>query len=412
MKPGLPRTFDDGWDKRWVTGAAGDKSLGEWKHTAGEYYGGDEAAAKGIETSDDMRHYFLATKMDEFSNKGSDLVIQYSLKYTKTPECGGSYIKLLGAGADPAAFDNDTPYRCVQPGTPCLHLRGLRLGGLGLQALPLRLLSGLTDRCGSLPACSIMFGPDQCGGTKRVHAIITYKDENVLKTSDVTLSIYDELTHLYSFVIKSDQTYEVFVDLESKASGSITDDWKVLAPKKIEDPDVSKPSDWVEEAMIDDPEDKKPEGWDDIAENIVDPEAEKPEDWDDEDDGEWEAPTISNPEYKGEWSAKRIDNPEYKGVWVHPEIDNPEFKEDPTLHEFTFGGLGFELWQTKAGSLFDNIIITDSWDEAKKFGEDTWQKDKDAEKEMKEANEKAAADAAAEDDDADDEEEDDEKEEL
>ena len=362
-------TFDDGWDKRWVTGAAGDKSLGEWKHTAGEYYGGDEAAAKGIETSDDMRHYFLATKMDEFSNKGSDLVIQYSLKYTKTPECGGSYIKLLGAGADPAAFDNDTPY-------------------------------------------SIMFGPDQCGGTKRVHAIITYKDENVLKTSDVTLSIYDELTHLYSFVIKSDQTYEVFVDLESKASGSITDDWKVLAPKKIEDPDVSKPSDWVEEAMIDDPEDKKPEGWDDIPENIVDPEAEKPEDWDDEDDGEWEAPTISNPEYKGEWSAKRIDNPEYKGVWVHPEIDNPEFKEDPTLHEFTFGGLGFELWQTKAGSLFDNIIITDSWDEAKKFGEDTWQKDKDAEKEMKEANEKAAADAAAEDDDADDEEEDDEKEEL
>merc|ERR1712167_493261 len=125
---------------------------------------------------------------------------------------------------------------------------------------------------------------------------------------------------------------------------------------------------------------------------------EKPEDWDDEDDGEWEAPTIANPEYKG--------------VWVHPEIDNPEFKEDPTLHEFTFGGLGFELWQTKAGSLFDNIIITDSWDEAKKFGEDTWQKDKDAEKEMKGANEKAAADAAAEDDDADDEEEDDEKEEL
>ena len=115
LEAGLPRTFDDGWDKRWVTGAAGDKSLGEWKHTAGEYYGGDEAAAKGIETSDDMRHYFLATKMDEFSNKGSDLVIQYSLKYTKTPECGGSYIKLLGAGADPAAFDNDTPYRCVQP---------------------------------------------------------------------------------------------------------------------------------------------------------------------------------------------------------------------------------------------------------------------------------------------------------
>merc|ERR1712096_76024 len=162
----------------------------------------------------------------------------------------------------------------------------------------------------------------------------------------------------------------------------------------------SKPSDWVEEAMIDDPEDKKPEGWDDMGENIVDPEAEKPEDWDDEDDGEWEAPTISNPEYKGAFSPKRIDNPAYKGVWVHPEIDNPEFKEDSTLHEFTFGGIGFELWQTKAGSLFDNIIVTDSWEEAKKFAEDTWSATKDAEKEMKEKSEadKAAADAAASDD--------------
>merc|ERR1712146_241674 len=212
---------------------------------------------------------------------------------------------------------------------------------------------------------------------------------NVLKTSDVTLSIYDELTHVYSFVIKSDQTYEVFVDLESKASGSITDDWEVLKPKKINDPEVSKPSDWVEEAMIDDPEDKKPEGWDDM------------------DDGEWEAPTISNPEYKGEWSAKRIDNPEYKGVWVHPDIDNPEFKEDPTLHEFTFGGIGFELWQTKAGSLFDNIIITDSWDEAKKYAEETWSATKDAEKSAKEE-----ADKPAEDDAEADEEDADEKEEL
>jgi hypothetical protein len=28
------------------------------------------------------------------------------------------------------------------------------------------------------------------------------------------------------------------------------------------------------------------------------------EDWDDEDDGEWEAPTVPNPEYKGEWKPK------------------------------------------------------------------------------------------------------------
>jgi len=320
-----------------------------------------------------MRHYFLSTKFKEaISNKGTDLVIQYSLKFTKTPECGGSYIKLMG-DFETADFDNDTPY-------------------------------------------TIMFGPDQCGGTKRVHAIFTYKEKNVLKTSDVYLSIYDELTHVYSFVIKADQTYEIFVDLESKATGSIEDDWEMLAKKKIEDPEVSKPEDWVEDSMMDDPEDKKPDGHDDIAKTINDPEAAKPDDWDDEDDGDWEPPTIDNPEFKGEWSAKRIDNPEYKGVWVHPEIDNPEYGEDKTMHESTSYGIGLELWQTKAGSLFDNIIITDSWDEAKTYAEETWTATKDAEKKMKEdaaAAATAAADAAAEETKEDDtEEEEDEKEEL
>ena len=85
MHPAARRTFDGDWESRWVTGAAGDKELGAWEHTAGDYYGGEEAAAKGIMTSEDMRHYFLATKTDSFSNKGTDLVIQYSLKYTKTP---------------------------------------------------------------------------------------------------------------------------------------------------------------------------------------------------------------------------------------------------------------------------------------------------------------------------------------
>ena len=68
-----------------------------------------------------MRHYFLATKTDTFSNKGSDLVVQYSVKFTKTPECGGSYIKLL-VDTDPEKFDNDTPYKCVPVHNPPSHV--------------------------------------------------------------------------------------------------------------------------------------------------------------------------------------------------------------------------------------------------------------------------------------------------
>merc|ERR1719390_389899 len=82
-----------------------------------------------------------------------------------------------------------------------------------------------------------------------------------------------------------------------------------------------------------------------------------------------------------------IDNPEYKGEWVHPEIDNPEYKEDPLLYarcsaENKCGSVGFELWQGKAGTIFDNIIVTDSVEEAEQFLEDTWKASKDAEKKM------------------------------
>lgn len=38
--------------------------------------------------------------------------------------------------------------------------------------------------------------------------------------------------------------------------------------------------------------------------------------------------------------------------------------------------------QVKAGSIFDNIIVTDDFAAAKKFAEDTWGKIKEAEKKM------------------------------
>merc|ERR1719476_407766 len=158
--------------------------------------------------------------------------------------------------------------------------------------------------------------------------------------------------------------------------------------------------------MIDDPEDKKPEDWDQ-PETIVDPDAEQPEDWDEEDDGEWEAPTIPNPEYKGEWRAKKIDNPDYKGEWEHPEIDNPDYVEVPNVYKR--GDLEYvamEIWQVKAGTIFDNILVTD--DEAvAKEKRDAILEDVKGEKDAKEAWEEASKPKEAESDDEDDEEDDD-----
>merc|ERR1712045_1090445 len=226
----------------------------------------------------------------------------------------------------------------------------------------------------------IMFGPDICGpGTKKVHVIFNHKEKNHLITKEVRCKD-DVFTHLYTLIVNPDGTYEVLIDNESAQKGSLEEDWDILPPKKIKDPD-----------------------------------AKKPEDWDDEMDGEWEPPMIDNPDYKGEWKPRQIDNPDYKGKWVHPEIDNPEYNADDakTIAKFDeVCKIGFDLWQVKSGTIFDNILITDDVDEAKKIGDETWGVTKDAEKKMKDEQdeaEKAKAEAEAKEAEPEEEEEDDDE---
>ena len=136
----------------------------------------------------------------------------------------------------------------------------------------------------------------------------------------------------------------------------------------IQDPEASKPEDWDDKEKIDDPEDSKPEDWDQ-PEHMADPDATKPEDWDDEMDGEWEPPMIDNPDFKGEWKPRQIDNPSYQGKWVHPMIPNPEYNADDTktIGKYKeFCTIGFDLWQVKSGTIFDNVLVTDDAEHAKK----------------------------------------------
>merc|ERR1712021_154342 len=228
-----------------------------------------------------------------------------------------------------------------------------------------------TDMHGDSPYL-IMFGPDICGpGTKKVHVIFN-----------------------------PDGTYEVLIDNESAQKGAIDEDWDILPAKMIKDPEAKKPEDWDDRAKIDDTEDIKPEDWEQ-PEHVADPDATKPEDWDDEMDGEWEPPMIDNPDYKGDWKARQIDNPEYKGKWVHPEIENPEYNADDAKSLGKYDEvckLGFDLWQVKSGTIFDNVLITDDVAEAKKIGDETWGATKGPEKAMKDSQdeeEKAKAEAEA-----------------
>ncbi|XP_054419493.1 calreticulin [Pteronotus mesoamericanus] len=374
----------DGWTNRWVE-SKHKSDFGKFVLSAGKFYG-DLEKDKGLQTSQDARFYALSARFEPFSNKDQTLVVQFTVKHEQNIDCGGGYVKLFPKGLDQTDMHGDSEY-------------------------------------------NIMFGPDICGpGTKKVHVIFNYKGKNVLINKDIRCKD-DEFTHLYTLIVRPDNTYEVKIDNSQVESGSLEDDWDFLPPKKIKDPDASKPEDWDERAKIDDPTDSKPEDWD-KPEHIPDPDAKKPEDWDEEMDGEWEPPVIQNPEYKGEWKPRQIDNPDYKGTWIHPEIDNPEYSPDSSIYAYeNFAVLGLDLWQVKSGTIFDNFLITNDEAYAEQFGNETWGVTKAAEKQMKDKQdeeqrlkeeeedkkrkeeEEADKDDDEEDKDEDEEEEDDKEEE-
>eukprot|EP01027_Heterolobosea_sp_BB2_P025324 GEZU01038861.1.p1 GENE.GEZU01038861.1~~GEZU01038861.1.p1 ORF type:complete len:305 (+),score=179.85 GEZU01038861.1:288-1202(+) len=257
-----------------------------------------------------------------------------------------------------------------------------------------------------------MFGPDICGPTKKIHLIFHYNGKNLEWKKKHVIAESDKFTHLYTVIINPDNTYEVQVDGKKKESGNLADDWDFLLPREIPDPNATKPADWVDEKEIPDPDHVKPEDYNPGPVTIPDPDAKKPEDWDDEEDGEWEVPQIPNPDYKGEWVQRMIPNPAYKGEWKAPMIDNPDFVDDKFLYRYNnIGAVGFDLWQVKSGSIFDNIIITDSVEEAKAFDDkyNTREAERkmyndleEAKKKKKEEEQKAAEAAKAAKEDEDD----------
>ncbi|GMR58284.1 hypothetical protein PMAYCL1PPCAC_28479 [Pristionchus mayeri] len=340
-------TFDDNtWEERWIQSKHKD-DYGEFKLSAGKFYG-DEKRDQGIKTSQDAKFYSRAAKFEkDFSNAGKTVVIQYTVKHEQGIDCGGGYVKVMAADANLEDFHGETPY-------------------------------------------NLMFGPDICGPTKKVHVIFSYKGKNHLIKKDIRCKD-DVLTHLYTLILNPDNTYEVQIDGEKVESGDLESDWDMLPAKTIKDPDAKKPEDWDEREYIDDEADTKPADWEQ-PEHIADKDAKKPEDWDDEMDGEWEPPMIDNPEYKGEWKPKQIKNPAYKGKWIHPDIENPEYTPDDQMYKYdSWGAIGFDLWQVKAGTIFNNVIVTDSIEEAKEHAAERFEPLREAEKEKKEAADKEEA---------------------
>jgi len=316
------------------------------------------------------RMYGVAAPVTPPFKLDDTLVIQYESTLTDGLTCGGAYVKLLEAPVDAAKFDNESPY-------------------------------------------VLMFGPDRCGATDKVHFIVRQQNaktkvwhEHHLR--DAPRAKADRAPHLYKAVIKSDDTFSITIDDEEAFSGSLMDALEppLTPPKEIDDPDDSKPADWVDAAKIDDPAASKPSDWDEDAPRqiddasatmpsgwlvsepdlVPDASASAPDDWDDEEDGEWEAPEVSNPlcdkapgcgpwspprvdnpAYKGKWYAEQIDNPAYKGPWAPKKIANKEYFEPkhPAKNLKAIGAVAVEVWTTNGGIAYDNFYLGASGSEAK-----------------------------------------------
>lgn len=392
-EPLFYESFDDSFEGRWIVSEK-DEYKGVWKHS-----NSDGHEDHGLLVSEKARKYGIVKELEKPVNlNDATVVLQYEVRFQNGLECGGAYLKYLrpqGTDWIPKDFDNESPY-------------------------------------------SIMFGPDKCGSTNKVHFILKHKNpktgeyvEHHLKFPPSVPS--DKLSHVYTAILEPNNDVRILIDGEEKKKANfLTGDHfepAIIPPKTIPDPEDKKPEDWDERAKISDPDAAKPEDWDEDApieiedgdavkpegwlddepEEIDDPEASKPEDWDDEEDGEWEAPKIDNPKcatgpgcgewkrpmkrnpaYKGKWHAPLIDNPNYKGIWKPQEIPNPDYFDLEKPDYEPIAAIGIEIWTMQDGLLFDNILIANDEKVAKSFIEKTWKPKFDLEKEKQKAEEAAS----------------------
>lgn len=367
-------TFDGDVWSRWTPAGNKEKFNG--------YFQVDKRRSEGLVgdvgllVTEASKHYGVSASFPALTGEqGTPLLIQYEARFQDGLTCGGSYVKLFDrASAAAKDFDNETPY-------------------------------------------VIMFGPDRCGATDKVHFILKHRNPKTgvweeKHFKDAPKVPNDQKTHLYGLLINPDNSFEIQIDGTMKVSGNLLADMEppVNPPKDIDDPEDSKPDGWVDDPKMPDPQSLKPEDWDedepmhipdpeasmpsgwleDQKKRIADPDSKMPSDWDEEEDGEWEAPIIdnpacsigcgkweapriSNPKYKGKWRPETIDNPDYKGLWKPRQVANPDYFDDqePCVLPM-IDSVGIDIWTMQGGILFDNFAVSRDVLSAQAFTEATF----------------------------------------
>jgi calnexin len=184
-------TFDVDSAEDSLFDSTSSSSSGRWKKSKAGKYANQAvqvavpaASVDGFENDKALildvgnKHYGI---FHEFSSpivatKGKDLIIQYEVRLEEQHNCGGAYLKFPRAqsGVSLANLDNDTPY-------------------------------------------SIMFGPDKCGSTNKVHFIVQVQNPVTKKWNEhhlkeVLSMANDKRTHLYGVHIKPNGSFDLYLD--------------------------------------------------------------------------------------------------------------------------------------------------------------------------------------------------------
>lgn len=156
---------------------------------------GKDFVWEAIRTTADNKFYGISnSELSQDFSEIQNLIIQYSVFFPSVSGCGGGTIKVMPKGFNQTNFNSDTPYL-------------------------------------------IRFGPDVCGGKKKIEIeiVVGGKKYNWRREYDpfanspgegsTKRSLVLNNYHLYRFAIKSDKTYEVAVDSEVVVEGSLEDDF-------------------------------------------------------------------------------------------------------------------------------------------------------------------------------------------
>ncbi|KAI0987062.1 hypothetical protein GJ496_007334 [Pomphorhynchus laevis] len=204
-------SFDgDGPLKEWVIPSKPDKPQGKFVVATKKY--SNESKSIRLKTTENARFYWMSKRFaTHASTEDHDLIVQFSVAFEQSIDCGGGYVKLFRSETSKETLTDSTPYY-------------------------------------------IMFGPDISGLQKRiVHVIINHNGTNSNCKSSPKCKD-DVFTHVYTLhLYASNRSYEVRIDNESVQSGNLTDDLPIPQPREITYPSDAKPSNWDDRERIADP---------------------------------------------------------------------------------------------------------------------------------------------------------------